>query len=63
MRKRRMFIAIIVILAISITLWFRFLGSPNKAEISENNMQENPETHDFEKVLEFENNTWAMHRI
>ena len=56
MGKGRLFIVIVVILAVSIFLWVRFLGIPNNAEISDSNMQENPETHDFEKILEYENN-------
>ena len=55
MKKRRLFIVIVVILAISVFLWIQFFEVPNKMKISEANIQENPETHDFEKVLEYEN--------
>src|SRR4051794_34824358 len=55
MGKGRLFIVIVVILAISIFLWIQFSAIPNNKEVNEDNVQESPETHNFEKVLEYEN--------
>lgn len=55
MDKRRLILGLIVILAIPLYIWIAYYEIPNKAEVGEEIMQQDPPTHNFEKVLSYEN--------
>lgn len=55
MDKRRLIIGIIVILAIPLYIWIAYFEIPAKSEIGEEKMQQDPLTHNFEKVMQYEN--------
>ncbi|CAM3149552.1 DUF4825 domain-containing protein [Filibacter tadaridae] len=55
MEKRRLVMIIIVILAIPLFIWLQFFEVPNKVKIGEAKLQQDPETHEFEKVKSYEN--------
>ena len=43
------------VIGLSLFVWIQFIEVPNKVRISEEKLQQDPETHKFEKVLTFEN--------
>ncbi|KXH87137.1 DUF4825 domain-containing protein [Sporosarcina sp. HYO08] len=55
MDRRRLLLLGIVAIAIPLFIWLQFFEIPNKVEIGEERMQQDPEQHEFEKVLSFEN--------
>lgn len=55
MDKRRLIIAIIIIIAIPLYVWIAYYEIPNKAEVGEGKLQQEPLKHDFTTALPFEN--------
>lgn len=54
MSKRRLMMILVVIIGVPLFIWIQFFEVPNKVRIGEEKMQQDPETHVFEKVLSFE---------
>lgn len=54
MDKRRLMMILVVIIGVPLFIWIQFFEVPNKVKIGEEKLQQNPETHVFEKVLPFE---------
>ncbi|WOV88538.1 DUF4825 domain-containing protein [Sporosarcina oncorhynchi] len=55
MDKRRMVIALIIIIAIPLYIWIAYYEIPKKAEVGEGRLQQEPLKHDFTSALSFEN--------
>jgi hypothetical protein len=55
MDKRRLMLILVVLIGVSLFIWIQFFEVPNKVKIGEEKMQQDPLTHDFEKVTSFEN--------
>lgn len=55
MDKRRFMMILVVIIGVPLFIWIQFFEVPNKVRIGEEKLQQDPETHVFEKVLPFEN--------
>lgn len=53
MDKRRLIIGLIVVVAIPLYIWIAYFEIPNKAQVGEDKLQQDPLKHDFESVLEF----------
>lgn len=45
---------LLVVVGVSLFIWIQFFEVPNIVRISEEKLQQDPETHDFEKVVTFE---------
>lgn len=54
MDKRRLMLILIVVVGVSLFIWIQFFEVPNKVKIGEEKMQQDPLSHDFEKVTAFE---------
>ena len=55
MDKRRMIIALIIIIAIPLYIWIAYYEIPKKAEVGAGRLQQEPLNHDFTSALPFEN--------
>ena len=54
MDKRRLMLILVVLIGVSLFIWLQFFEVPNKVKIGEEKMQQDPLTHDFEKVTSFD---------
>lgn len=54
MDKRRLLMILLAIIGASLFIWIQFFEVPNKVRIGEEKLQQNPTTHNFEEVLEFD---------
>ena len=55
MDKRKLMLILVVLVGVLLFIWIQFFEVPNKVKIGEEKMQQDPLTHDFEKVTSFEN--------
>jgi len=55
MDKRKIMLILVLIIGVALFIWIQFFEVPNKVRIGEEKMQQDPLTHDFEKVTSFKN--------
>ncbi|WP_172371029.1 DUF4825 domain-containing protein [Sporosarcina jiandibaonis] len=55
MDKRSHMLILVVLIGVPLFIWIQFFEVPNKVKIGEEKMQQDPLTHNFEKVTSFEN--------
>ncbi|MHC8517395.1 DUF4825 domain-containing protein [Sporosarcina sp. ITBMC105] len=53
MDKRRMIIGLLILLVVPIYIWIAYFEIPDKAKVGEEKLQQDPLTHDYEKMLSF----------
>lgn len=54
MDKQRKIMIALLIIGVPLFIWIQFFEVPNKARIGEEKLQQNPNTHVFEKVTKYE---------
>ncbi|MBO1914529.1 hypothetical protein J4G37_58125, partial [Microvirga sp. 3-52] len=53
MDKRRLMLILVVLFVVPLFIWIQFFEVPNKVKIGEEKIQQDPLTHEFEKVTSY----------
>lgn len=54
MDKQKILLIVVVLIGVPLFIWIQFFEVPNKVKIGEEKMQQDPTTHQFEKVQQYE---------
>ena len=54
MDKQKVLLIVVVLIGVPLFIWIQFFEVPNKVKIGEEKMQQDPTTHQFEKVQQYE---------
>lgn len=52
--KRKLIMILVVLIGVALFIWIQFFEVPNKVKLGEAKIQQDPETHEFEKLTSFE---------
>ncbi len=55
MDKRRIMMILLLVVGVSLFIWIQFFEMPSKVKIGEEKLQQDPTTHNFEKVVSYDN--------